>query len=57
MDPNSTISGPSSTRQRNAILMAFRLRADNGPTLNAGLNVECLLGSFMIFQGIRTSMA
>ena len=31
--PNTTISGPSSTRQRNA----FRWHADDGPTLNAGL--------------------
>ena len=36
-DPNTTISGPSSTRQRNAILMAFRWRADDDPILNAGL--------------------
>ena len=36
-DPNTTLSGPSSTRQRNAIEMAFRWRADDGPTLNAGL--------------------
>ena len=35
-DPNTTISGPSLARQRNAILMAFRWRADDGPTLNAG---------------------
>ena len=35
-DPNTTISGPTSARQRNAI-MAFRWRADDGPTLNAGL--------------------
>ena len=33
----STKSGPSSARQRNAIIMAFRWRADDGPTLNAGL--------------------
>ena len=33
---NATISGPSSARKRNAISMAFRLRADNGSTLNAG---------------------
>ena len=33
---NTTIGGPSSACQRNA----FRLRADNGPTLNAGL-VAC----------------
>ena len=31
--------------------MAFRWRADDGPTLNAGF------GSFVIFQGIRTSIA
>ena len=36
-DPNTTISGPWSARQRNAILMAFRWRADDGPTLNSGL--------------------
>ena len=29
-DPNTTISGPSSTHQRNAISMAFRWRADVG---------------------------
>ena len=36
-DSNITISGPSMARQRNAIQMAFRWRADGGPTLNAGL--------------------
>ena len=36
-DTNTTFSGPSTTRQRNAILMAFRWRADDGTTLNAGL--------------------
>ena len=36
-DPNTTINGPSSARQRNAISMAFRWRADDGPTSNAGL--------------------
>ena len=30
-------SGPSSVRQRNAIEMAFRWCADNGPPLHAGL--------------------
>ena len=35
--PNSTISGSSLARLRNAIKMAFRLCADDGPTLNAGL--------------------
>ena len=34
-DSNTTISGPSTARQRNAIQMAFRWRADAGPTLNA----------------------
>ena len=48
-DPNSTKSEPLLIRQRNAISMAFRWWADNGPTLNAGW-----LGSFLIFQGIRT---
>ena len=37
MDPNTTKIRPSSARQRNAIVMAFRWRADDGPTLNAGL--------------------
>ena len=40
-DLNTTISGPSSARQRSAIYiyiyMAFRWRADDGPTLKAGL--------------------
>ena len=36
-DQNSTKSGPSSAHQGNAIKMAFRWRADDGPTLNAGL--------------------
>ena len=35
-DPNTTICGLSSARQRNAISMAFRWRADDGPALNAG---------------------
>ena len=39
MDPNTAINGPSSARQRNAIVMAFRWRADDGPTLNAGFVV------------------
>ena len=34
-DPNTTKSGLFSARQRNAIKMAFRWRADDGPTLNA----------------------
>ena len=36
-DPNSIKYGPLSTRQRNAIQMEFHWRADDGPTLNAGL--------------------
>ena len=42
-DLNITINEPSSARQRNASWrvdygsMAFRWRADDGPTLNAGL--------------------
>ena len=40
-DPNTTISGPSSVRQRNAIQMAFRWRADDGPVLNASLVALC----------------
>ena len=36
-DPNTTISGPSSARQRNAIQMAFCWWPDGGPTLNVGL--------------------
>ena len=34
-DSNTTIKGPSTARQRNAIQMAFRWWADGGPTLNA----------------------
>ena len=34
-DPNTAINGPSSARQRNAINIAFRWRADDGPTLKA----------------------
>ena len=36
VDPNANINGTSSARQRHAILMAFRLRADGCLTLNAG---------------------
>ena len=36
-DPNTTISGSLSARQRSAIYMAFRWRADDGPKLKAGL--------------------
>ena len=35
--PNTILSGPSLTRQRNVVEMALRLRADDGPTLKAGL--------------------
>ena len=43
-DRNATKSGPSSARQQNAIEMAFRWRADNGPQLNAGLVALYFLG-------------
>ena len=46
-DQNNTKSGPISTHKRNAITVAFRWRAYDGPTLNAGL----------VLQGIRTSIA
>ena len=36
-DQNTTISGPPLARQQNTILMAFRWRANDGHTLNAGL--------------------
>ena len=36
-DPKTALIGPASARQRNAIEMAFRWRADDGSTLNAGL--------------------
>ena len=36
-DPSTTISGSSSVHQRNAIEIAFHWRANDGPTLNAGL--------------------
>ena len=38
-DPNTTISGPLSARQRNAIEIAFRWLADDDQTLNVGLVV------------------
>ena len=37
VDSNTTKSEPSSARQRNAIKVTFRWRADDGPTLNASL--------------------
>ena len=43
-DPSTTISGPSSAHQQNAI-MAFPWRADDGPTLNAGLVAAIFRGS------------
>ena len=46
-DTTTTINGPSLDRQRNTIEMAFHWWADDGPTL----------GSFVIFQGIRTIIA
>ena len=36
-DLNTTISGPTSVHQRNAIQTAFRWRVHDGPTLNTGL--------------------
>ena len=45
-DLNTTISGHSSARQQNAIQIAF-----------SWLKIECWLGSFMILQEIRTSIA
>ena len=45
-DPNITINGPSSACQRNAILMSFRWRADDSPTMNV-----------CFFQGTRTCIA
>ena len=45
-DPSTTVSGLSSARQRNAISMAFRGRADGGPTLNAGLEALWFYGEF-----------
>ena len=61
-DPSTTMSGPSSARQRNAAIigppakrhymhyMAFRWRADDGATLKDGLVAA-------IFQGIWTCIA
>ena len=40
-DPDTTIRGQSSARRRNAILMAFRRRADDGTTWNSGLVALC----------------
>ena len=46
---NTAISGASSARNRNAILMAVRWHDDDGPTLHADLETD--------FQGIRISIA
>ena len=43
-DRNATKSGTLLARHRNAIPMAFRWRADNGPPLNAGLVALRFLG-------------
>ena len=43
-DPKTTISGSSFARQQNAIEMMSRWRADDGPTLNAGLVALWFLG-------------
>ena len=52
-DPNThykrVIIGPPPKRQ-----LAFRWRADRGPTLNAGLLFFC---SFVVVWGIRSSIA
>ena len=50
-DQNTAINGPSSAHQQNAIEMAFCWRANDGPTLNAGLVAA------IFFQGIQTSIA
>ena len=47
-DPNVTINGPSLARQQNTIYMVFCGRADDGPTLNAGL-----AGRFVILRRSR----
>ena len=53
-DPNTALSRPSSARQQNAIKMAFRWHADDGPTLDAAI---MLAWQICDFQGIRTSIA
>ena len=50
-DPNTTKSRPSLAHHPNAIQMAFGWRADDGPTLNAGLV------AFVNFRGIWVSIA
>ena len=52
-DLNTTISGPSSARQRSTIYLAFRWRADDAPTLKAGFVIlfrgygPVLLGNYI----------
>ena len=46
-DPNAIISGPSLARQQNSISLVGRWWP----------NIECWLGSFVVLQGIRTSVA
>ena len=43
-DPNTTVSRPALSCQRNAIKMAFCWCAGDGPTLNAGLVALCVSG-------------
>ena len=52
MDPNVTLSGSFSARQRNAIKLVFRCRYDDGRKLNAGL-VVCFFfkGSASVLLG------
>ena len=57
-DPNTTISRPSSARQRNAIKMAkltMGIQYLDGVSL--ACNIECWLGSFVFFLGIWTRNA
>ena len=53
-DRNATYRGPTSARQRNAIEMVLRWRADNGPPLNASLVALCFFrGSGSTLLGNR----
>ena len=47
-DPNTIISWPSSSRKRHAIQMAFRWRAEDGRTRNAGLVGVIFRGSGLV---------
>ena len=49
-DPDTAIYWPSSARQQTPFKRCFA----GGPMMS---NIECWLGSFVIFQGIRTSIA